>query len=275
MKMNQRKCGVQTGKLDGWEYHLAGDFQAKTLFIQFMDKAELDCLREEVRLVCALTSKTSENSDVSGNAQPFLMAGVGVTDWNAQLSPWYAPAVRGTQVFSGHAQDTLDFLEQSLIPGLMSQFPALASGIIEKRNENGSNGAKSNGMKSNGTIGIGGYSLAGLFALWASCKSSSFQGTAAVSPSVWFPGWLPFLAEHPVRSGCVYLSLGRKEEKAGNPVMAQVGDALRETKEMLDQRSDQKVSSILEWNPGNHFFEPRRRMAKGFAWLLEAFSNTF
>ena len=265
MKMNQRKCRVQTGKLDGWEYHLAGDFQAKTLFIQFMDKAELDCLREEVRLVHALTSKTSENSDVSGNAQPFLLAGVGVTDWNAQLSPWYAPAVRGTQAFAGHAQDTLYFLEQSLIPSLMSQFPALASDIIKKKKENGSNG----------TIGIGGYSLAGLFALWASCKSSSFQGTAAVSPSVWFPGWLPFLAEHPVQAGCVYLSLGRKEEKAGNPVMAQVGDALRETRAMLDQRSDPRVSNILEWNPGNHFFEPQRRMAKGLAWLLEAFSNTF
>ena len=39
---------------------------------------------------------------------------------------------------------------------------------------------------------LGGYSLAGLFALWASTQMGLFYGIAATSPSVWFPGWMEF-----------------------------------------------------------------------------------
>ena len=60
---------------------------------------------------------------------------------------------------------------------------------------------------------LGGYSLAGLFSLWACCQSGKFAGIAAASPSVWFPGFLTYLEENEVKSPCIYLSLGDKEEK--------------------------------------------------------------
>ena len=31
---------------------------------------------------------------------------------------------------------------------------------------------------------------------------------------------------------------------------------------------EQEVNTILEWNAGNHFVDSEKRMAKGFAWLL-------
>jgi hypothetical protein len=63
----------------------------------------------------------------------------------------------------------------------------------------------------------------------------------------------------------VYLSLGDKEEKTRNPVMARVGTAIREAEEILKEAG---VDCILEWNPGNHFKDAEKRTAKGFEWVL-------
>jgi xylulokinase len=112
---------------------------------------------------------------------------------------------------------------------------------------------------------LGGYSLAGLFALWASYQSDRFEGIAAASPSVWFPGWIAYATEYKPQADFVYLSLGDKEEKARNPLMAQVGNAIRKQKEIL---KEQGMNTILEWNAGNHFVDSEKRMAKGFAWLM-------
>ena len=116
-------------------------------------------------------------------------------------------------------------------------------------------------------IYIGGYSLAGFFALWAAYRTSEFNGAAAVSPSVWFPGWMEYAENNTVKAENVYLSLGDKEEKTRNPVMRTVGDNIRRQYEIL--KSDPGCSRcVLEMNRGNHFREPDIRTAKGFAWLL-------
>jgi predicted alpha/beta superfamily hydrolase len=54
---------------------------------------------------------------------------------------------------------------------------------------------------------IGGYSLAGLFALWASTRTDLFFGVAAASPSVWFPGFIDYMADHSVHAGTVGIIL--------------------------------------------------------------------
>ena len=117
---------------------------------------------------------------------------------------------------------------------------------------------------------LGGYSLAGLFALWAGYQCERFQGIAAVSPSVWYPGWIEYVATRKAFAKAVYLSLGDKEERARNAVMAQVGKAIRRQHELL---SAQTVDTILEWNLGNHFVDSEKRMAKGFAWTINNMVN--
>lgn len=116
------------------------------------------------------------------------------------------------------------------------------------------------------TYYLGGYSLAGLFALWASCQTDRFVGIAAVSPSVWFPDFLEYMQENRIQSRLIYLSLGNKEEKTRNLMMSTVGDCIRKLYAGL-QECD--IPCILEWNPGNHFRESEIRTAKAFAWLLE------
>jgi hypothetical protein len=76
---------------------------------------------------------------------------------------------------------------------------------------------------------------------------------------------MDYLRENPIRSGSVYLSLGDREEKTRNPVMATVGERIRETQDLLRA---QGVDTVLEWNRGNHFQDADLRTARAFAWLL-------
>ena len=164
----------------------------------------------------------------------FRLMAVKIEDWNRELSPWEAPAVFGKEAFGGGAESTL----AELLPLCAEQ---------------------------GNRRFLGGYSLAGLFALWAACRTDAFAGVAAASPSVWFPGFTDFARARGLRCGRVYLSLGDREEKTRNPVMATVGDRIRELSAWLSAGG---TDCVLEWNPGNHFRDPELRTAKAFAWLL-------
>ena len=172
----------------------------------------------------------------------FTLAAFKVDDWNADLSPWEAPAVFGSEAFAGRASETLRYVTDILIPELT-----------------GGSDVK---------LLIGGYSLAGFFSLWAAYQTDLFSGVCAASPSVWFPGWIDYAEIHQIQARSIYLSLGDKEEKTRNPVMRTVGDNIRRQYEIVQADPECKDSTLV-MNQGNHFKEPDIRTAKGFAWLLE------
>ncbi len=168
----------------------------------------------------------------------------GVKNWNQELSPWEAPAVFGGEAFGDGAEEYLQYLKEKVIFGI----------------------EETCGKKD---WFLAGYSLAGLFSLWAATRDDTFRGVAGVSPSVWFPGWTDYVKDHPICAGHVYLSLGQKEEKTKNPVMSKVGEKIRELDRMLMQ---QGISHVLEWNPGNHFADYEKRMQKAMNWLFASVS---
>ena len=153
--------------------------------------------------------------------------------WNDDLSPWKAPAVYGKEKFGGNAK----IMMERIIP--LCQEP-------DKK------------------YYLGGYSLAGLFSLWAGYQVR-FAGVAAASPSMWFPGFMNFMQKSKPLTDNIYLSLGDKEEKTRNKVMATVGDCIRKGFWFLKEDG---VHCTLEWNQGNHFHEAEIRMAKAFAWVI-------
>ena len=201
------------------------------LLIQAVDEHDLEALDREVSIIKKLTDT------------PFMLAAFLTEDWNRELSPWEAPAVFGEEDFGSGAAETLSFITGVLLPEL--------NGAGDKR------------------CCLGGYSLAGLFALWAAFQTDIFRGIAAVSPSVWFSDWESYMESNNILSPEIYLSLGEKEEKTKNKTMAAVGKNIRRQYELL-RDSDTVKRCELEWNPGSHFTEPERRTAKGFAWLLNS-----
>lgn len=177
----------------------------------------------------------SEVTTIESVITDFCLITVKVNNWNHDLSPWKADAVFGNEDFAGGASETL----QEILK------------LCQDKSKH---------------YYIGGYSLSGLFALWAAYQTDIFEGVAAASPSVWFPGFIEYMRDTHIKCNKVYLSLGDKESKTRNPIMATVADKIREAYNILKATG---VDSILEWNQGNHFKEPGIRTGKAFSWLLK------
>lgn len=141
------------------------------------------------------------------------------------------------------AGDTLAWLAQA-VPGIRQQYS----------------------IKEDCKVILGGYSLAGLFALWAATQTNALYGVAAASPSVWFPSWPEYEAAHPIQAQRVYLSLGDREEHTKNQTMAAVGDNIRALHSTLTRCGR---DCRLEWNAGGHFKDADLRTARAFAWVME------
>ena len=133
---------------------------------------------------------------------PFAMAAFQVLDWDMDLSPWHDPAINRDPAVGSASGDTLGFVTDDLIPVIISKFGDLP-------------------------IILGGYSLGGLFSLWAATVTARFTAIAAASPSLWIRGWEKYSIDHPTKTSVVYLSLGDREEHVRNRSIAKVGDAVR------------------------------------------------
>lgn len=187
-------------------------------------------------LVCVLADPDEARISVSRN-QNLLIIDPG--NWYDALSPWPAPAVdsRGGG-FGGHAERFLQTLITGVLPAAEEQFglsPACRA--------------------------LCGYSLAGLFALYALYRTNVFACVASASGSLWYDGFLDFLrASMPcVPNARVRLSLGNREEFARNPRLAAVGDATRGAEEIL---RSQGLDVTLTMNPGGHFRETDLRLSR-------------
>ena len=163
----------------------------------------------------------------------FTLVAFRIRNWNVELSPWKAPAVFGREDFGEGASNTLCYVLDELVTRFKGNRYCL-----------------------------GGYSLAGLFALWSGYQTDVFSSIVGASPSVWFPKWIEYADRHQMKANRVYLSLGDKETKARNPIMARVGECIERMHELLD------CEKMMEWNEGNHFKDNAVRTAKGLAWAI-------
>ena len=206
------------------------------------------------------------------------LVNVGVDLWEENFSPWCAPRVfaKGPN-FGGGAQKTLDTLINQVIPWAESALSDLPAYRV-----------------------LVGYSLAGLFSLWAGvsqqvargCQSddalsqpgpssqpgaphvdapaTTFQRIGAVSGSFWFPSLLDYVDQQ-LSGGVVglthvYLSLGDREARTPNPQIMHV----RENAELLASKLENAgITSTFELNRGNHFQNVEGRMQKALDWLVK------
>ena len=175
----------------------------------------------------------------------FCLAAFPVTAWENELSPWNAEKVfRGGKNFGSGAGETIRALTCVIVPELKRTLGRPEMLCI-----------------------IAGYSLAGLFAIYALYRTTAFTGAVSASGSLWFPGFLGYAASHkmPRTPGRVYLSLGDREKNTKNAVMCRVEE---NTAALYERFNEQGIACIFELNPGNHFQEVEQRLAKGIAWVV-------
>ena len=207
------------------------------------------------------------------------LVNVGADLWEENFSPWCAPRVfaKGPN-FGDGAQKTLDTLIDQVIPWTESDLTEPPAYRV-----------------------LVGYSLAGLFSLWAGvsqqvargCRpddvssqpgpssqpgaphvdavpTPTFQRIGAVSGSFWFPGLLDYVDQQ-LSGGAVglthaYLSLGDREARTPNPQIMHV----RENAELLASKLESVgITSTFELNRGNHFQNVEGRMQKALDWLVK------
>ena len=224
-----------------------------------MNKVELTISGRKCRLFgserpeCVLIQPSARHENVTLEAEaeqiaersgvPFVLATIELEDWIIDLMPWPDGNISREPEAGKHGQDTLEYVLESLIPELQKRYGPLP-------------------------VIIGGYSLGGLFALWASAQSDRFKAVAAASPSVWIKDWIPFAKKHAPMADAVYLSLGNQEEHVKNQAIARVGNCLR-TQHSLLQEQIGANNCTLVWEQGGHFNDNEGRLARAFAWCIE------
>lgn len=107
---------------------------------------------------------------------------------------------------------------------------------------------------------IGGYSLGGLFALFAACEKEFFDGVMSVSGSLWYPGALEYFNEKSIgkRIGKIYMSLGDKESLTKNAEREKVGFNTEKLAEVFGKTKE----VFFEYNRGGHFTDINGRITK-------------
>lgn len=172
----------------------------------------------------------------------FCVIELPVKDWFYEMSPW---------------QTSENLFNDAKVGGASNKLEEIMKQIVEFENQYPNENRK---------YILAGYSLAGLFALWTSYQTDKFCRIVAASPSVWYPDWIQYIESHKCRAGKVYLSLGSKEHKTRNVLMAKVADNIKLQQESLIM---QNIETVYEINEGNHFKDVTIRMLKGLVWSVE------
>lgn len=188
--------------------------------------------------------KVYEAAQATG-CPPFTLVAISDLDWNHDMVSWDSPpAFKNAEPCTGGADDYLRLLTREIIPTAEKELPGVPS-----------------------WRGIAGYSLAGLFALYAIYRTDLFSRIGSMSGSLWFPGMKDYIFSHESKRwpDCVYFSLGDKESKTRNPILRSVRQS---TEEIQVFYQDKGIDTVFQLNPGNHYDHAAERTAAGIAWML-------
>ena len=176
---------------------------------------------------------------------PFTLVAISDLEWNHDMAPWDSPSTfKNADPCTGGADNYLRLLTEEIIPAAEKEL-----GSIPRWR------------------GIAGYSLAGLFALYAIYQTDLFSRVGSMSGSLWFPGMKEYIFSHELQHqpDCIYFSLGDKESNTKNPILRTVQENTEEIYAYYQRRG---IDTVFQLNPGNHFVQSVERTAAGLCWLL-------
>ncbi len=176
----------------------------------------------------------------------FTLAEITGLAWNDDLSPWESPAIGAEDMpFGGKADAYLELLLGQILPAVIGEIGGEPKAVL-----------------------LAGYSLAGLFALYAATKCDRFQAVASCSGSMWYPRFKEYILSCNAAKlpRVIYLSLGDREARTKNEILRTVENRTREIAEYLGENG---IDTVFELNKGNHFQQGALRTAKGIRWILD------
>lgn len=166
-------------------------------------------------------------------------------DWDRDMSPWSIPPVAKSDTpCSGGADDYLELLVSEIIP------------------------RAEEGLSRVSWRGIAGYSLAGLFAVYALYKTDVFRRAASMSGSLWFPDFKEYVFENEMKTlpEKIFFSLGERECRTKNPYFRTVQENTEAIEKFYRERG---IETVFTLNPGGHSDNAAERTAAGIRWILK------
>lgn len=194
-------------------------------------------------LVLLIAGEEAAETIYSTDKKTINLLSISLLDWNADLSPWPSPGLFGKSgSFAGNASSFLHWIEQTVKPWAQK-------------------------MVQCDTVLLVGYSMGGLFALYALYHSTWFTSFCCVSGSVWYPHFFDYCLNEPIKRipDSIYFSLGTKEIKTRHPDLQKTGKIMEALASFYREKG---IDTIFEWNPGTHFTDPAQRIIKAIHWTL-------
>ncbi|PWM58131.1 MAG: hypothetical protein DBX91_09875 [Subdoligranulum variabile] len=170
--------------------------------------------------------------------------------WDHDMPPWDIPPISANDTpCTGGAGDYLRLLLEKIMPEAEDALPGKPA-----------------------WRGIAGYSLAGLFAVYAVYQTDVFSRVGSISGSLWFPGIREYIFSHTLcrKPDCMYFSLGDKESRTRNPFLKCVQE---NTEAIRTFYGRQGINTAFQLNPGNHFKDGALRTAAGIRWIVDQKKN--
>lgn len=175
----------------------------------------------------------------------FIFAAISNINWNNDMSPWFMEKLfKGGDDYLGDADNYIMKLTK----------------IILKINEAINNMAEE--------YILAGYSLAGLFSIYALYKTNIFTKAVSCSGSFWYPNFLEFIQNNKMiaKPKRIYLSLGNLESNTKNSLIREV---YNKTIAIKNHFIALGIDTLYEEHEGNHFKDVSLRIAKGIKAILE------
>lgn len=169
-----------------------------------------------------------------------------ISDWDNMLTPWPAKGLyRGDADFKGEAPQFLAKLLGEVIPAIEQE-----EGLSPTKRA------------------IAGYSLAGLFSVYAFANCDAFSCVASMSGSFWYEDWVDYVTSlHLDKQGCsAFFSLGDRERKAKEKILHSVQDNTDITIRALESWGVKVQHHLV---PGGHFDNVEGRVQEGLTALAE------
>ena len=168
----------------------------------------------------------------------------------ADYTPWPLQASETMPIdFGGKAEEHLSFITTHVIPFCESEYGFASS--TEKRV-------------------IGGYSLGGLFSLYAAVNTDLFGTVLSCSSSLWYPDFLDYLKEHPFKANHLklYMSVGDQEGTTATNLTADQTSNTISLKEFYEPKF-QAGDFNFTLEEGNHGNDISGRAWRAVEWVEE------
>lgn len=165
-------------------------------------------------------------------------------NWYQDLVPWDSVSIfKGDEPFVGKADHYLKLLTDLIIPKVLSK----------------------HNLKPQ-YLALGGYSLAGLFATYASFKCDLFTKIASMSGSLWYPNFIEFVKEHHTSENLkeAFFSIGNENVKR-NPFLCHTKEKTLEIAEIFKERG---IKTSFIQNEGGHQHQVPLRVKQGLDFLI-------